>query len=162
MAKETVVQAVSDLKVPCVVCGDKGMSTWLQCPCGARSHTACLARSFLRVSFWYPQIRNPKPYIQTSAETKCQVWESFPVPPSQLQRKIPYCLLGLCLVWGEATACETALEPKCGLDCSNELEPPHSLLGGAGCVSSRLGCQVSSLVNFEAPTQPARRLPCCR
>ena len=27
--KQAVVQAVSDLRVPCVVCGDKGMSTWL-------------------------------------------------------------------------------------------------------------------------------------
>ena len=49
-AEEQSVQAVSDLKVPCVVCGDKGMSTWLQCPCSARSHTACLARAFLQAS----------------------------------------------------------------------------------------------------------------
>ena len=49
-AEEQSVQAVSDLRVPCVVCGNKGMSTWLQCPCGARSHTACLARAFLQAS----------------------------------------------------------------------------------------------------------------
>lgn len=37
-----------DLKVRCAVCGEAGMASWLACACGARSHTACLARCFLQ------------------------------------------------------------------------------------------------------------------